>query len=75
MPNLAQTQTLVANQVALACKQELYGLHKKNSVDWPTLRLKSLTLKAISLNSTTGYYTQAQIDAMLVKIGNVNINY
>jgi len=75
MPNFAQTQTIVANQVALSCKRELYGLHKKNDVDWPSLKLKTMVLECIDLNSSTGYYTQAQIDAMLVKISNINLNY
>ena len=32
MPNLSLTKTIIANQVAKACTQELYGLHKKNTI-------------------------------------------
>lgn len=74
MPDLARTKTLVANQVAYACKQELYGLHKKNSINWAVLKFKTLTLKAIDYSTDNGYYTTAQINAMLSKISNTNIN-
>jgi len=75
MPNLAQTKTIVANHVALSSKHELYGLHKKNCIDWPSLKLKTMVLKAIDLNTDTGYFTTAQINAMLSKISNINLNY
>jgi hypothetical protein len=72
--SLSQTKTIVANQVAYACKQELYGLHFKNKVQWSKLTIKTLVLKAIDDNTVTGYYTTAQINQMLAKISNPNIN-
>ena len=74
MPNLSLTKTIIANQVAKACTQELYGLHKKNTINWDILDLKTMVLKAIDYNDTTGYLTTDQENLMLVKISNINLN-
>jgi hypothetical protein len=74
MPNLAQTQTIVANQVAKKCTKDLYGIHRKNNISWEILDLKTMVLKAIDYNTSTGYLTTEQTNSMLTKISNINLN-
>ena len=72
--SLASVKCVVANKVAYASRQQVYGLHHKDDINWDILNLKTMALRIIEINATTGYLTATQENQMLAIISNPNIN-
>ena len=72
--SLSSVKCVVANKVAYAARQKVYGLHHKNDINCNILALKTLGLRIIDINASTGYLTTAQENQMLAIISNPNIN-